>query len=229
MCLNDTMKVCPRCGRDLPLSAFRNDRSRRDGLFPWCRECCRAHDSSDRRKKQNRDRQRERYAADPNYQEYKKQRAHDLYWNDPEYRSEHIEHAARYREQPANKIRLAALAHFRQASGRYRERDKERAKLPHRRLMNVIRAQVRRARKRNSPNSFTADEWSALCAQYDHRCLCCGQQKPLTPDHIRPLSRGGSNDISNIQPLCWLCNTRKGPKTIDYRPLDQSSLDWGDV
>jgi 5-methylcytosine-specific restriction endonuclease McrA len=38
--------------------------------------------------------------------------------------------------------------------------------------------------------------------------LCCGEAKPLTVDHVVPVSKGGSNDISNIQPLCLECNDR---------------------
>lgn len=33
------MKVCVHCSRDLPLYAFTRDKSRPDGLFPWCAEC----------------------------------------------------------------------------------------------------------------------------------------------------------------------------------------------
>jgi 5-methylcytosine-specific restriction endonuclease McrA len=29
-------------------------------------------------------------------------------------------------------------------------------------------------------------------------------------DHIKPLARGGSNDLSNLQPLYWENNRRKG-------------------
>ena len=35
-------KVCGHCKRDLPLEAFGKDRSRRDGLFSWCKKCNRA-------------------------------------------------------------------------------------------------------------------------------------------------------------------------------------------
>lgn len=77
--------------------------------------------------------------------------------------------------------------------------------------------QKRRAHVRGNGGSYTYAEWDALCTHYDHRCLCCWKQKPLTPDHIVPVSKGGSSDITNIQPLCQSCNSRKKDRTIDYR------------
>lgn len=35
------------------------------------------------------------------------------------------------------------------------------------------------------------------------------------PDHVLPLSRGGSNDISNILPCCSLCNSDKRDLTLE--------------
>lgn len=75
----------------------------------------------------------------------------------------------------------------------------------------------RRARKLGNGGSYTAEEWQALCAFYDYRCLCCKEQKPLTVDHVIPISKGGSSDISNLQPLCRSCNSSKHDNTIDYR------------
>lgn len=69
--------------------------------------------------------------------------------------------------------------------------------------------------------AFDRIQWVALCNKFDWTCLCCGLKEPeivLTPDHVIPLSRGGGNDISNIQPLCLYCNKKKHTKHVDYRP-----------
>ena len=43
---------------------------------------------------------------------------------------------------------------------------------------------------------------------YGKPCVKCG--KPAdTIDHIVPVSRGGTNDTSNLQPLCRSCNQHK--------------------
>lgn len=75
----------------------------------------------------------------------------------------------------------------------------------------------RRARKEKVGGIFTKVEFQSLCEGYGNICLCCRQQKPLCADHVIPLSRGGSNSIENIQPLCRSCNCKKHSKTIDYR------------
>ncbi len=60
-------------------------------------------------------------------------------------------------------------------------------------------------------------EWEQLKQINNYTCLCCGRaDKKLTKDHIVPITLGGSNDITNIQPLCLSCNIKKRAKIIDY-------------
>lgn len=76
----------------------------------------------------------------------------------------------------------------------------------------------RRALEINAEGRYTLEEWYALCEKYGNKCLGCGRPDvKLTQDHVVPLSRGGSNWITNIQPLCMPCNASKGVRTIDYR------------
>ncbi len=63
----------------------------------------------------------------------------------------------------------------------------------------------------------TKGEWENLKAQYNYSCPVCKRNDiELTRDHIIPISRGGSNNIENIQPLCRPCNSTKHTKTIKY-------------
>jgi len=68
-----------------------------------------------------------------------------------------------------------------------------------------------------------------LFARDRYRCQYCGRSgadlKPresLTRDHLIPLSRGGTNDWSNVVTACASCNTRKAnrlPEEIGMHPI----------
>ena len=113
------------------------------------------------------------------------------------------------------------------------EKARERAKDYKKKNADKVRAYEakRRALKVAASGAYTTAEWFALSEHFGNRCLSCGtQSRPLTADHVIPLSKGGSNTIENIQPLCGPCNARKGTKDTDYRDSKVSNAvqppDW---
>lgn len=55
---------------------------------------------------------------------------------------------------------------------------------------------------------------SAIFRRDNFTCQYCGsRQEPLHCDHIVPVSRGGSNDESNLKTACKPCNLSKHDKT----------------
>jgi 5-methylcytosine-specific restriction endonuclease McrA len=106
-------------------------------------------------------------------------------------------------------------AHYRELQKKYFRSDK-----------GLLAGYRKRAWRHGSKllGTHTADEWNAKCEQYGMMCASCRENKPLTRDHIVPISKGGGNSIDNIQPLCRACNTRKKDKTIHYAPQPQLAL-----
>ena len=48
-----------------------------------------------------------------------------------------------------------------------------------------------------------------------YRCKNCDSAINLCVDHIHPVSKGGSNNLTNLQTLCTSCNASKGTKTMN--------------
>jgi 5-methylcytosine-specific restriction endonuclease McrA len=71
----------------------------------------------------------------------------------------------------------------------------------------------------NKPSRLAADEVVRI---YGNNCAICNEpidltlkrtsSKGLTIDHWIPLSKGGSDDLSNLRPAHWDCNRKKSDK-----------------
>jgi 5-methylcytosine-specific restriction endonuclease McrA len=88
-------------------------------------------------------------------------------------------------------------------------------------------SRMRRELFKSIEGTFTLTEWNNLCQSVGNRCLWCGKSGiKLTIDHVVPITKKGTNYIDNLQPLCASCNSKKGNKTIDFRPFGSVIMEW---
>lgn len=131
------------------------------------------------------------------------------------------------RWQSANKDKhnAAAKRYYYGEKGReYRELHREELKAYHadwrKQKPEKYREYKRKRRARKASNSdehFSQEEFVTLCESYGNKCLGCGTTDRLEADHVIPLVSGGPDGIDNIQPLCRICNAKKGTLAIDLR------------
>ena len=106
-----------------------------------------------------------------------------------------------------------------------KERYREKARIWRKKNMDKVLFWNRRRelRERGVDGSHTFKEWGELKKKYSYRCSKCNILESklknmwydkrfwkLTEDHVIPLSKGGTDYIYNIRPLCISCNSSKG-------------------
>lgn len=74
----------------------------------------------------------------------------------------------------------------------------------------VERWEIHKEKKRRS---FNQEERKIIYAKTNGHCYLCGEFVDFSEfevEHKIPLARGGTNDFSNLFPVCHICNTLKG-------------------
>ena len=76
-----------------------------------------------------------------------------------------------------------------------------------------------RLRIARDKGTHTSEEWNEM-KEFFGECVICGSTDRIVKDHITPIYQGGSDSITNLQPLCKSCSSRKGADCADHR------LEW---
>jgi 5-methylcytosine-specific restriction endonuclease McrA len=202
-------KTCKECGLTKELSGFYDGR--------WgtkCKVCVKA------RAKKYRSEHSEQYAANDKARANLPHRVEARRKYREEHKEEISEYKKRWTAENEESVNASKRKHYElnrdetiARSKKWGEENPEKV-----RQAKANNSRKRRAARHASPGNFTVEEFEALCGQYGNRCLACGDtEAALEADHVVPLSKGGSVNIGNIQPLCGACNRKKFVSAVDYR------------
>ncbi len=180
-------KRCSTCKEIKPIEQFGKNRNTKSGYMYECKECCKAYSQSTRGKEAIKNhRQTEKYKqSQRRYSQTENRRLYNKQY-------QRSEKAKQYQKQYQHSGKR------KQVLKRYRQSENGRQ-------VNRKNTMIYRTRKTRGGGSYTIYEWFNLCEFYDFHCLKCNKQfsfKQLAVDHIKPVSKGGSSFIWNIQPLC---------------------------
>jgi 5-methylcytosine-specific restriction endonuclease McrA len=154
------------------------------------------------------------YSAKSRKKHPKKNRAYQKKWRDANRESANGMYRA-WAKKNKKRIKANNAARYKRDKVRITKRNAAYRKA-HPEAANA-RTHKRRAAKTKAGGAYTSEQWMTLCNKFGNVCLCCRKSKKLTPDHVIPIAKGGTSNISNIQPLCMPCNAHKHTGTTDFR------------
>lgn len=226
--MDEATKVCTRCARSRPRSAFSRRAAMRDGLRSQCKACD-ATDRQDHRtgiaetrrrwRQENRDKEREaerrRYARNVE-RERERKRAWAL--ANPEKvreikRRTRLANIDKVRER-IRQWRETNAQWMREYSRAYRAENHAEvlARMKAWRDANPeqvkAHADLRRARLLGALTvPFSPDQLAQRLSMFAG-CWICGGPKEVV-DHVKPISKGGAHVLANLRPACAFCNGSK--------------------
>lgn len=206
-------RTCKGCGETKSLDEFqKTGKLYKDGSPKYhgkCKSCMNAYQRKHLKESPEYKKNHKKSAA--NWQKENKEKRNAYF---KEWRKQHPEAAKEYQRRWRAKNTPKTSASWKKRNTERKAIDPEYAK---------TRLEYRRSRTlrlKGVGGSHTVAEWEALKVATGNKCLCCGvsgDETELTRDHVLPITKGGTDNIDNIQPLCLSCNAKKQANHIDYR------------
>jgi len=211
-------KYCPGCDQDLDISRFGKNRSTKDGLQSYCKEC-RKRLTQTKYAQATREYQRGYRRQNREWlSEYSKGR----YQENPEYykqKSKEWKAANPERKKELDRLwnlnnRERANENSRRWAAANREKRKEilrKYNESHREELRIRSVRYRAQKQENGCVPYTKEQLLGKLLVWRYRCYLC--DKPLDDtlhwDHVKPISAGGMDMLANLRPTHGRCNQSK--------------------
>ena len=193
-------KHCVRCDKTKSTCSFGKDKTRKDGLFTYCKVC--AQEIKYERNKERILEINAQWKANniERWREYHRNYEKE-YYKEPENHRRRIAIYQRYRDKNRDKIRAYKTS----------ERGRE---------VNNRSWNKRRSIERQLLSTLTEEQWEECKRHFNFNCAYCESDESLTYDHFIPISKKGSYTVGNIIPACLSCNSSKSDSSFfDWYPL----------
>lgn len=194
-----TQKACSVCHSVKPLAEFSPQRLGKHGTTASCKVCRRELTSIWRKANPAK-------VQDSSRKEYQKnkdaRRARRKAWA-----KKNPEMANAQQQRYYYKNRESVLRRHKIAGKKYAQQNRPK-------MREIVMRRYRRIK--DAAGFYSFEQWLAKGAYHGWRCYLCGLElSPLSAetDHKIPVSRGGTNWLANIAPVCTPCNMSKGAKT----------------
>lgn len=215
------MKYCPRCTSSLPEESFSKNITKLDGLEIWCRECRKSYRHQGNQKAKTRQYNQSLYNSDPikaceRAAVWKKLHPAEVRARQRAYydanREEILSKSRAYNKAYSSKRKeLDALRYKKNRSSileRLKKYNKEHPETARR------NSQIRRSRKLGLSNPMAPVTKKGLeekLVYWGRKCYLCNEEiiDGLHWDHVKPLTKGGMDILSNLRPTHAVCNIRK--------------------
>ena len=193
-------KRCTKCSEVKPIEQFNKDAHKASGRRSHCKTCTRKFSQQWREE-------------NPGYiQKYRKENPeYDQGWRERN-RDKLRKYSKKWREE--NREKICGYSQKYHEKNRDKERETNRKWREENREKIHEYASKRRARERTAKGTHTASDIRLIYERQGRRCWWCQCKlgREYHVDHRIPLTKGGSNDPSNLVISCSACNLSKGAK-----------------